>query len=307
MKKSILSKELSKCLPPGHFRRFVTSSDAYIYMYVHYVQEACGKVDGEVHNLFYHIDYVRPLMSDAQIFEFLGNSPRFGYSFLQRTEDNQHIQFEVTDEAATLTLVRPFSTDNVQPECNPLLERVRGESLARVLQPKVEASGLTFHRSMEGYEDYSQFTGGGDFYISSSNCVLAIHINDLGCEDTQDLGVAPLITAIEMKHISGKPQREINKQLRANMVAALTHHYCRQLIKQCTTNSRPFINTLTAYGITFGTVSNVVVYKLEMDFDAHTCSFIELFQRPQSDFLGALFIDAALLYVIKKMAPNSLL
>lgn len=297
-KTRILSKELCDKLPPGQFDQFVTGNDKpIIYMYVHYQQEACGKKDGIVHNLFQTIRFEKPFLSDKQILMPLTTRQLLGYghSFLQEPEDRE-IQFKIKGERAILTLDVPLRTEHVRPHGRRLLEQERGTNLTKLLETEIPKYGLAFHSLIGGYEEYCQFTGGGDLYISSSSSTLAIHINDAEAE-----AEASLISAIEIKHVSGK-QKEIDKQLRANLVAALTHHYCEQLLAQCNKpDYQPSLTKLIAYGVTFGTVSDVLVYKLVMNFETNTCCFFELFRRPYTHHFGSLFIDAALLLVIEKL------
>ncbi len=151
------------------------------------------------------------------------------------------------------------------------------------------------------------FTGGGDIYLSrgtkpgevydvdqdpelggaviQSDLDLAL---DRTLSDSQSSPLLPLEvrpeSSIELKTV--KPQDDIDSQLRANLMLAVSHSFMALMINTVRTTSScssvENVKTLSGYGLTFGCNTDCVVYKLVMNLDNNECTYHERVRQPFS-------------------------
>ncbi len=181
-------------------------------------------------------------------------------------------------------------------------------------------------------ESICPFTGGGDIYINKSS----LANNDIGVcllrelEDTDfDSSYPDSPTSdpsqnfrgpsvIECKvggSSSSQSQRQIELQLKANMMLVLCHQLYNVLANTIASEDHSNedhskdknitrlkdITTLTAYGMTFGCSTNLDVLKLQMNFEDNTFLYTRRFRYPVCPTMGH-YANGALSYIIRRIS-----
>ena len=73
-------------------------------------------------------------------------------------------------------------------------------------------------------------------------------------------------------------QRQIDLKLKANLMLALCHSFVDSVDASRSCEHLRQIKQLTGYGLSFGTESDCVVYKLVLDFERNESTFLERFR-----------------------------
>ncbi len=96
---------------------------------------------------------------------------------------------------------------------------------------------------------------------------------------------------IECKMSSSQMQEDIDSQLRANMLLSVCSSFYEMVLKTPPLSMKKCLSDLkklTCYGITFGTTTMLVIYKLIVDFSTRSLIYEERFRYPDSPISGHL-------------------
>ncbi len=148
--------------------------------------------------------------------------------------------------------------------------------------------------------------GGGDIFINKSNLNGSVAV----CLAKETVLEPDSPTSMEGHFFVGRASwnakgtqpnpRDINVQLKANMILALCHQFYNTLANTKTHQIQQRlgeVNELSGYGVTFGCSTTLEVYKLVMKFDSNTCHYYKHFSYPASPAMGH-YLNGALSYNI---------
>ncbi len=110
-------------------------------------------------------------------------------------------------------------------------------------------------------------------------------------------------SCIELKLHTQQTQREVDLQLKANMMLALCHTFINSVgrTRHCRTLRQ--LKLLTGYGLAFGSENDCVIYKLTMDFVNNKTTYSERF-RYHASMNSAVIINAAICYILNRVSTS---
>ncbi len=115
------------------------------------------------------------------------------------------------------------------------------------------------------------------------------------------LGEARTNSCRELKLHTTQTQREIDLQLKANLMLAMCHTFVDSVDASRSCEQLRKMKQLTGYGLSFGTESDCVVYKLVLDFERNESTFLERF-RYQPGMSSPVIINSAVSYILNRMS-----
>ena len=234
-----------------------------------------------------------------------GTSFVYGYTFLHPFQSiSVNVSFEREDEQAQDGVVVEVSKRSPIQVADVWDEKARMDVLVESLKPECKKKGIDIGNTLLPIKDvkFCEYTGGGDFYFQTKGRVGVVQTGVSSDEDNSSPIEDGEVRSVSSVEIVTGHQDKVDKQLRANMVQAATQCFYKE---QRNDNDRvsklQALRTITTYGATFGTTTDVVVYKMVMDFETHTCRFIEKMRCYRDDANMPLCIDAALHLLMDRM------
>ncbi len=148
-----------------------------------------------------------------------------------------------------------------------------------------------------------QFTGGGDIYVSKAGSeagsvgVVQLDQEQSSCTASPlRAGEARLKCCLELKN-----QRAVDLQLKANLMLAVCHNFLTTVCETRFCNSIRQVKKLSGYGLSFGTETDCIIYKLELDFENNKCTYYERF-RYHCSMGSTVIINAAISYILNRVS-----
>jgi hypothetical protein len=158
------------------------------------------------------------------------------------------------------------------------------------------------------------FSGGGDHIMmaATGNTVYDIATEEEECEPVPSplsAGEHRTGANLELKYNTTQPDRNVEHQLKANMLLFTARHTVRMMEHLQTDKSNPIsalrkVNKISTYGMSFGVLKPVVVLKLMLDFNTSIVRYEKRYQSPP-EVPPEPRIDCAILYLVNRISHTS--
>ena len=316
-------------LPSGCFRNVIWCPNVIIYGFIYDTTAGCRDTSSTCHKQICQttVDLIEPsdlieennlLTNFNPVGKYLFPSIRFDY-----VPSPNGVCIAASTHFEKQSLANPFL-------CRKRLttETERTAILLDELKkvPYVKHNNIHLSLSTEFFKemrlDVCPFTGGGDIFINKD--VLSNHTGvclfrelddtdfdssrpDSPTSDPSQSFRRPSIIECKVGSSSSQSPHEIELELKANMMLVLCHQFYNVLANTIDSDSDGTsmrlkdITTLTAYGMTLGSSTDLDVLKLQLNFKDNTFLYTRRFRYPQCPAIGH-FSNGALSYIIRRIS-----